>query len=477
VFCLVTLVLLVLAEENWRGRRAWDKFRQEWEAKGERFDLASFLPKPVPADQNFAMTPLLAPLLDYEVAKGKVEFRDSNGVARAKSVSIYRGEGAQRKSPSQGNWQRGQFCDLKGWQAFYQGNTNFPASPQPQGPAREVLFALKKYEPVLTELGAASQRPYSTFPVHYDDGPGVLLPHLTVLKALTQLAQLQALANLEARQNENALADMKLGWSFARPLESEPLLISQLVRLSILQILIQPVWEGVVKHRWTDAELAEVQKMLVSVHLLEDYAHAVRGERAFHNQTLAQMRQGSFPGWEVPKLLCGVAPNGWLYQNQLVLNRLEQEHYLPVVDATHHRVYPERCDTNAVASVLRKRSLYNIVARLMAPAFLKVAERFARGQTAVDEAAVACALERYRLANGQLPDTLAALVPRFLDQVPPDVLDGQPLRYHPKPDGSYVLYSVGWNKTDDGGEIALTKGTTPSIDAHRGDWVWLYPAR
>ena len=36
--CLVTLVALFYAEENWRGKHAWEKYKQQWEAKGEHFD-------------------------------------------------------------------------------------------------------------------------------------------------------------------------------------------------------------------------------------------------------------------------------------------------------------------------------------------------------------------------------------------------------------------------------------------------------
>jgi hypothetical protein len=68
VIALILLVLLAVIVENWRGRRAWTHYRAEWEAKGERFDIAAFIPKPVPPEQNFAATPLLAPLLDYDPA-------------------------------------------------------------------------------------------------------------------------------------------------------------------------------------------------------------------------------------------------------------------------------------------------------------------------------------------------------------------------------------------------------------------------
>src|SRR5208282_2998674 len=58
--CFATLVALVYAEEDWRGWHAWQKFKHGWEAKGEKFDFASVVPPPVPDDQNFALTPVVA---------------------------------------------------------------------------------------------------------------------------------------------------------------------------------------------------------------------------------------------------------------------------------------------------------------------------------------------------------------------------------------------------------------------------------
>src|SRR5207244_3238450 len=36
--CLAVLIALFYAEENWRGKRAWENYEREWEAKGEKFD-------------------------------------------------------------------------------------------------------------------------------------------------------------------------------------------------------------------------------------------------------------------------------------------------------------------------------------------------------------------------------------------------------------------------------------------------------
>lgn len=68
--------------------------------------------------------------------------------------------------------------------------------------------------------------------------------------------------------------------------------------------------------------------------------------------------------------------------------------------------------------------------------------------------AAALAVERYRRANaGQLPASLDALVPAFLDRVPADPFDDAPIRFARRDDG-YVIYAIGRDGKDDGGDIA-----------------------
>ena len=64
--CFATLVALLYAEEDWRGKHDWEKFKREWEAKGEHFDYASIVPPPVPDDQNFAMQPIWVDSIKFE---------------------------------------------------------------------------------------------------------------------------------------------------------------------------------------------------------------------------------------------------------------------------------------------------------------------------------------------------------------------------------------------------------------------------
>jgi hypothetical protein len=87
----------------------------------------------------------------------------------------------------------------------------------------------------------------------------------------------------------------------------------------------------------------------------------------------------------------------------------------------------------------------------------------------------AIALQRFKLAHAHFPDHLTDLVPQFLPTVPNDPVDGRPLRYRLKPDGTFLLYSVGENRVDDGGNPNTSKEpATYTYWLHPGvlDWVW-----
>ena len=73
-------------------------------------------------------------------------------------------------------------------------------------------------------------------------------------------------------------------------------------------------------------------------------------------------------------------------------------------------------------------------------------------------AITAIALARCKLRTGTLPSNLTALVPDFLRALPRDRMDGKALRYRVLPSGGYVLYSVGEDAKDDGGDPALRPG-------------------
>ncbi len=196
-----------------------------------------------------------------------------------------------------GSWTQGMTSDLKVWQNYYRAlaaKTNlFPVPPQPQSPAADVLLALSKYDSAIEELRLAGRRPESRFPLNYDADPPtlILLPHLAVLKRCSQVLQLRAIAELQNGQAQQALDDVKLMLRLTESVRTEPFLISHLVRIAMVQIALQPIWEGLVGHKWSDAQLAELNQELARLDFLADYEFSMRGERALSIASIEHLRR------------------------------------------------------------------------------------------------------------------------------------------------------------------------------------------
>ncbi len=487
--CLAGVIALFYAEEDIRGRLAWEHFKAQWEAKGEKFEFAAFVPPPVPDDQNFALTPLVATtygqLLDRN---GHRIFPPDTNVVNRLQMPLDAGDGGPTNGI--GNWQKALPSNLEAWQHYYRNlslTTNlFPVPPQPQTPAADVLLALSKYDSTIEELRRAAALPASRFPLNYDNEEpfSILLPHLAPAKGCAILLRLRALAELEAGQSEAALADIKLAWQVGEKFRSEPFLISQLVRIAMFHITAQAVWEGLAKHRWTDAQLVELGHQLAAYDFVADYQAAMRAENAcqvfgtdFLRRHPAQLWSIAEVGKNEPACFKELAPylmpSGWFYQNELCSSKFVLEQLVPVADVAQQTISPSLVKQANESLQAMRPTPYTVICRMLLPGLTNSVRRFALTQIAVNLARTACALERYRLAQGKYPETLDALAPQFIANVPRDPIGGQPLHYRPTDDGQFILYSVGWNATDDGGTVALTK--SGSVDLDKGDCVWRYP--
>ncbi len=477
-----TLLALLWTEENWRGKHAWESYKRELEAKGEKLDLASFIPPRVPDDQNFAMTPFLAPLFDFspEPRKpGESPWRDTNAFNRATEFA----KNVHLPDSARG-WVQLHSTDLPACARDLEtGKTSSPAEKssltQAQA-AAEVLRFLDRLNPILDEVRHAGQRPFSRFNLQYDsESPwGILLPQLAVMKKLGGIFQLQASAELALGQSGPALADTEMTLYLADAMKDEPFLISKLVRIALLKTALQPVWEGLAGRQWSEAQLAELQQRLGRTDLLTEYGNSVRAERAFSNVGIEHLRAGRISPGEFP-VPTQFTPAGVFYQNELVIDRMYQDLALPLINGTTQRAFPAKmAGDEAIDKVLGTGfPPYHLMARLLFPAINNCAVKFAAGQTGLNEAIIGCALERYRLIHGQFPETLEAVSPQSLHPIPHDIITGQSLKYHRTDDGRFILYSVGWDEKDHGGTIAVNHGKTAGAKLAQGDWVWEYPAK
>lgn len=100
-----------------------------------------------------------------------------------------------------------------------------------------------------------------------------------------------------------------------------------------------------------------------------------------------------------------------------------------------------------------------------------------------DGVLVGIAVQRYRRTHASYPQSLETLVPSLLPAIPADRITGEPIRYR-LIDGKPVVYSVGADRHDDGGQPPMKNGRPEpgtaaqwNVEVGRaahGDWV-LYP--
>jgi hypothetical protein len=162
--------------------------------------------------------------------------------------------------------------------------------------------------------------------------------------------------------------------------------------------------------------------------------------------------RSTFAGW---------CPRGWGYRNMADYVRVEFDR-LDSIDTSNQVIFADRVDAaGRKTKALEDGGPYKLAGSLGSSPFARAVQRTAQVQTQINQAVIACALERYRLVHGEYPETLEALLPQFLDTTPHDVIGGQSPHYRRAADGTFVLYSIAWSGQDKGG-----------MHGTNGDWIW-----
>ncbi|OQB96351.1 MAG: Bacterial type II secretion system protein G [Candidatus Hydrogenedentes bacterium ADurb.Bin101] len=242
------------------------------------------------------------------------------------------------------------------------------------------------------------------------------------------------------------------------------MLIVQLVRCACVGIIFDTTREVLAQVAFDDSQLAWLQQWFSDVHIPDEFYYALIGERVF-----------GIMAFENPAMLA-TADEDWAKEEYAVpivsaasalgLYNREWDHYFSAMEeliAGIRLPYPEAqavCDRLVDRRLIRnppERSRRRRHHRPPLPelskglyGFTRLPQAKARDQARASLGATAMALGRYRLAEGQFPETLQALVPEYLAAVPEDPIDLQPLRYRRDEEG-YVVYSIGTNGVDDGG--------------------------
>lgn len=329
---------------------------------------------------------------------------------------------------------------------------------------------LAEYAETLALLHQAAQYPACDFglPPEYCS-----LPFLGILRQGVRLLLVEAMLAAQEGDTQKTMESLTAAFAASRSVQSDPHFSAHVERIYINRITLDALQRILSSASFSDAQLLQLQTTLRALNDPVHLTNALIGERIIllsHYKTAARVIRdhadrmdqdivNAIPG-KTSTLIYAANFSGWNRLDQIWTMRIMNE----MIDASR-LPYPKLLDVkNAIRRKAgQKGGFMPRISDVFLPELSYNCRLFAEDTAYLRLAETALAAERYRLANGRLPQQLTDLTPMFIDAVPQDPFDGAPLRYQTLENG-FAVYSVYHNGNDDGGNPAA-----PSSENQKGD--------
>ncbi len=466
---LAALFALVHLVENQRGERAWNATEHAIAGAGITPDRKISPPPTIPDEENFFTALDEAAFLrpggpDFDAAKWKADHEEaSRRIPDAYDPLHPR----LFKDP----FEAGPFIDLS--QAGPYDITTGRIDPSGEAVVKNWL---DQHEEFFGPIVQAAKRPDAWFPHEPDKALRFQpLPNFVTLRNMTRAFAVRVQFAIDHDDDATALEGIRVVSQCHHMLRTSPSLVSTMIAVWMMELEASLIREGIRQNVWSSGELQRLQAQLDRAAPLRSLDLGLQAEMIWLTQVPNEsvIAESFLPcrwrrerAWLV-KSIEALLPNGWPKQMKSRAARIYLDRVLPGIDADAHRVHFERHpeDEKVILRLEQRKSLFDMLALIGIPNFQRAMQTAGRAQALVDMTRIACALERFKLARGAYPATLAELAPEWIEAIPHDVTNGEPLLYRANSEGGYTLYSRGINQKDDGGH-AEEKDVNPL------DWVW-----
>jgi hypothetical protein len=332
--------------------------------------------------------------------------------------------------------------------------------PLPQRPgeadATELRAALTKVAAAVATARGLADWPRGRYTLVWaKDLVGTLMPHVQEAREVARLLALDALQRAFDGDMDGAVRSCQAALNAGRSLGDEPSVMSQLSRAVGTRQVLHSLEQTLAQGEASAQALEDLQRLLAAEAEEPLQLLAARSDRVMFYQCLEVMRTGRFQ-----RAAYGMASSAMGPTVDDLGDRLRAKSCQPA----YLRYFNEVVEITKLPTEQQQERLQELrEPRENLPKLLealtrggewpRLAQTFHRNKAQLRCAAAAIAAERYRLVEGRWPESLDVLVPRYLAAVPTDPFDGQPLRLKRSEDG-LVIYSVGVDRKDDGGNIS-----------------------
>lgn len=501
IILVLAAILLVLTtfllSSHAHSKSAVDRYKGQLRAAGEKLNVDDLLPPRVDPEKNGAK--LFFEACQYRTYNGAI---DTNAPPAMQTVAPGKAMVGYRQ-PEIVSW----------YVSGYPTNNVSVAMTNSWQHIREELNHDKQALELLHELSKYSKL---DFGVNYHSLGSMNFNHLAKIKGAELFLSAATIADLNRGDTASSVTNIHAMLAIVNACKDERTIISHLVRFANTAIASGPQWEVLQATNLTDSELGLLQQDWEQMEFIEPMEKALEMERLWGIANIQNLRTSNSPSLS---LNIGLFPSpssgtpgfagffteikqlgqaarrkasdalwrvSWSYSDELrimqgdqvtieCVRQIETNGYFESALAEKDRkISALGLGTNA--DWLRNQLDDTIYGSLVGEVGIlgTTTQRILSIEASRRMMIAAIALKRYQLRRGTWPAELKALVPEFLSEIPKDPVDGQPLRYRRNTDGTFLLYSIGSDYKDDGGDGTFTSQAHYWLRAR--DWVWPQPA-
>ena len=420
------LVLFVLVAIPWtyfniKWGRELEARLAELKAQGMPLTMVEAAPEPVPDSQNAAVLYQKVFKVQFPPAKPTVLEGSMGGLSAQELESFY----------------------------------EYLKDPNPELEAEvRALLARDQVQQALEILRRGSERPYSVFPVNWEDGAGAVFPHMGRIRAAAVMCAVNAQVLAKAHHVGEALDWCQVALRMSEHAAQEPTIIGQLVAVT-MQSIIFNVMRGLLSNvDIAPATATDIDHSLTRFDLHTSYRQALKTEVAYSCWAFETLRTS--PDMVQALLAHEAHTVSPLYFTCLArpIHKLDQlrllnywEHQVTLLSQPYRTVH-ERL--RELYDALEKEPAYLVLTRRFFPQFSRATQKRDVGVANIGLCRVALALKAYKYERGAYPDSLDRLEQTLDWQLPEDPFSGKDFVYRRHGEG-FKLYSIGQDLEDDGG--------------------------
>jgi hypothetical protein len=348
-------------------------------------------------------------------------------------------------------------------------------------------------------------------------------PNFVHVRRSAQTLHAAAMNDLHKGDLAGALENLTAISGCVKLYSDDPNFVNLMIRVAIIGLSVDVCWDALQAKDWTEPQLAALQKECQNDKLLlVQMSRSMEAERVVHLQELAWFRSHSYDAWvsrwlpilesfnlQPPTHAVGPVRSwrqwvfhplwsfAWADEEELIYLRTVQEEIMILREAAHHgnwqrlsremaAHYQDYLPPTAAWRFYRALPLTDHFSGIIGSSgdsapiypytlFSKAWSITMKNLTLHQMVIASVALKRYELLHGKLPLNLASLAPEFLAEPPRDFMNGQSLQYRVNGEGSFILYSVGDDGRDNGGDPspAVSNKNPQNASPWAGrDWVW-----